>query len=193
MDATRALIRLATRRSVMRRALATAAVVGLILTLVNHGGEVFGGRLRPDHAWPIAFTFLVPFAVATVSSIAAIRRHERGLGDDVIASQVEEVGTFPEANPNPVFRVGGAGDVLYLNPASAPLIQALGEGDARQLPGELLQRLRSAAEGAAGGGVDVEVAGRRYRLTAVAPAGFAFINVYGVEVTRSRAVEAPAA
>jgi hypothetical protein len=66
MNAMQTWIRLALNPSILRRALATAAVVGVTLTLVNHGSEVLGGRLRPDHAWPIAFTFIVPFVVATM-------------------------------------------------------------------------------------------------------------------------------
>jgi len=110
-------IRLATHPSVLRRALATAAVVGVILTLVNHGGEVLGGRLRPDHAWPIAFTFLVPFAVATISSIAVTPRPGAGRGERIPSDEVEEGGTFPDANPKPVFRIGSSGVLLYANPA----------------------------------------------------------------------------
>lgn len=97
------------------------------LRLINHGGEVLGGRLRPDHVWPTAFTFLVPFAVATISSIAVTRRPGAGRGEGIPSDEVEEVGTFPDANPNPVFRIGSSGVLLYANPASAPLMRGLHE------------------------------------------------------------------
>ena len=81
MNSMRAWFRIALSPPIFRRALVTCAVVDVILTLANHGGEVLGGRLRPDHVWPIAFTFIVPFVVATISGAAAISgpvpmRHE---------------------------------------------------------------------------------------------------------------------
>lgn len=72
MNVIRAWIQAAMDRSTVRRALATSAVVGVVLTLANHGEEVLGGKLEPGHMWPIALTFMVPYVVATISSISAV-------------------------------------------------------------------------------------------------------------------------
>jgi hypothetical protein len=57
----------------VRRALASALVVGPILAAINHGdalvhGEISGGRL-----FKIALTFLVPYTVSTFSSVQAMK------------------------------------------------------------------------------------------------------------------------
>jgi hypothetical protein len=62
-----------TDRAVLRRSLATCAVVGAVLTAINQGDVLVRGELTPDLAWKIPLTFLVPFLVATVSSAATIR------------------------------------------------------------------------------------------------------------------------
>jgi hypothetical protein len=71
----RSWLRIATGRSVLRRSLATALVVGAILAAINHGDAVLRGRIDAGLALQIALTFFVPFAVATVSSVAAIEGH----------------------------------------------------------------------------------------------------------------------
>jgi hypothetical protein len=61
--------------AVMRRAAVTSVVVGTILTLVNHGGELLSEGFQPGHTWQIALTYLVPFVVSLVSSAATLRSH----------------------------------------------------------------------------------------------------------------------
>lgn len=73
MHQVRTWLGIATTGAVLRRGALTSAVVGTILTLVNHGGELMRTGLRDSHVVPIAFTFAVPFAVSLVSSVAAIR------------------------------------------------------------------------------------------------------------------------
>jgi hypothetical protein len=68
-------LRIASRPSVLRRSVATAFVVGAILAVINHGDAVLRGRIDVGLAFQIVLTFLVPFAVATVSSVAAIEGH----------------------------------------------------------------------------------------------------------------------
>lgn len=49
------------------------AVVGTILTAINHGDAILAGQLTAERLVRIALTFLVPYAVSTTSSVAAIR------------------------------------------------------------------------------------------------------------------------
>jgi Mg/Co/Ni transporter MgtE len=74
MNAIRAWLEVAADRAILKRALGTSLVVGIVLTLINHGDEILGGQLDPGHIWPITLTFVIPFVVATTSSVAAIRR-----------------------------------------------------------------------------------------------------------------------
>jgi len=81
MKLVRAWIRVAAEGSIFKRALATSLVVGVVLTLVNHGEEILSGRLGAGQAWPIGVTFVIPFAVATISSVSAIRATRRPIDD----------------------------------------------------------------------------------------------------------------
>ena len=62
-------------RRVAGRSLAVAAIVGLILSLVNQGDVLLREPLTVGIAVKLFFNFLIPFAVASVS--AALNRPDR--------------------------------------------------------------------------------------------------------------------
>lgn len=66
-------IRLASRASVVRRALKYALVVGTVLITINHGDAIAAGEITEARAWRMALTVLVPYVVSTLSSVAALR------------------------------------------------------------------------------------------------------------------------
>ena len=76
---------LASSASVVRRALAYAVVVGLILIGINHGEALLRGDLDTNRALRMALTTLVPYLVSTLSSVGALRTGVRssvcGIGD----------------------------------------------------------------------------------------------------------------
>ncbi|MBL9032507.1 MAG: nitrate/nitrite transporter NrtS [Phycisphaerae bacterium] len=63
----------ATRRSVVRRALTYAVVVGAVLITINHGSAILAGDVDLARALRMALTALVPYVVSTLSSVGAIR------------------------------------------------------------------------------------------------------------------------
>jgi hypothetical protein len=63
----------ASERSVLRRALISCVLVGVLLTAVNHGPQLARGELDAGLAAQVGLTMLVPFVVSVVSSVAAIR------------------------------------------------------------------------------------------------------------------------
>ncbi|MEP6468224.1 MAG: hypothetical protein ABJC24_00475 [Chloroflexota bacterium] len=189
MNSIRSWVRIALSPPILRRSLLTCAVVGVILTLANHGAEVMGGRLGPDHVWPIAFTFIIPFTVATISSAASIRRSSSGETTPP-ESEIDAADTFPDANPNPVFRLGSSDLILYANRASSLLFEALGTRRGQPVSADLARRLRAAASAST---VLLEVAGRTYSLQAVAIEELGFINVYGTEASQREAIQTSAA
>jgi len=57
----------------MRRALLTALIVGSVLIAINHGAAILNGEVTRSRLIQMALTFLVPFTVSIVSSVATRR------------------------------------------------------------------------------------------------------------------------
>ena len=66
-------LHLATRPSVMRRALGYAIVVGTVLILINHADAIARGDLSAVRLLRMALTATVPYLVSTASSVGALR------------------------------------------------------------------------------------------------------------------------
>jgi len=66
-------LRVAFQPSVLRRALLYATIVGSVLVGINHGEAILRGDLDGRRLLRIALTMLVPYLVATFSSVGAIR------------------------------------------------------------------------------------------------------------------------
>lgn len=64
--------RLATRRSVVRRAVIMGLIVGHVLAAINHGDRIVSGTMSTGDWAKVALTFLVPYTVSTISSVLAI-------------------------------------------------------------------------------------------------------------------------
>ena len=63
-------------RPVVRRALATAAVVGTALTAINQGDQLLAGNLAGALAWKIPLTYCVPYCVATWGALGGARAED---------------------------------------------------------------------------------------------------------------------
>jgi hypothetical protein len=72
-----AFLRVASQRSVVRRALAYAVVVGGILIAINHGDAILAGDVSGARLLKMGLTAMVPYAVSTLSSVSAMRGLER--------------------------------------------------------------------------------------------------------------------
>ncbi len=70
---------LASRWSVMRRALMAGMLVGSVQILINHGDALLAGELTSRRVVKMILTSLVPYMVSTFSSVGAIR-HRDGTG-----------------------------------------------------------------------------------------------------------------
>ncbi len=69
----RAWFHLCLSRSVVRRALNTALVVGTILIVINHGDAILRGQLDLERLSKMMLTVCVPYLVSTFSSVSAIQ------------------------------------------------------------------------------------------------------------------------
>ena len=66
---------LAGNRGVVKSALKIAFVVGSVLALINHGGDILALHLTQGSVLQILLTYMVPYAVSTYSSVRALQRH----------------------------------------------------------------------------------------------------------------------
>ena len=78
----------ATHPATARRAAITALIVGVILTVINHGPALLAGQVTGERIFQILLTVMVPYTVSTISSVAT--RHEM--------SSVRTPATAPKKN-----------------------------------------------------------------------------------------------
>lgn len=64
-------------RAVVARSSRAALVVGTLLTLLNQGDDLLGGRYSPALWWKIPLTYVVPFLVATYGALGQRGARER--------------------------------------------------------------------------------------------------------------------
>jgi len=70
--------KLARHPATVRRALLTACIVGPVLIAINAGPAILAGRLTRTQVVQMGLTFLVPYLVSTVSSVATRREVNAG-------------------------------------------------------------------------------------------------------------------
>ncbi len=123
-------------------------------------------------------------------SILPVRADDLGFitlyGTDISARKVVDL--FPDRNPYPVMRMSLDGVLLYANPASRDIAEAMDFEVGRRLPADLLERLRIAFEAGEGKPVEVSGGGRIYALHCVPILELGFTNIYGADVTAARAI-----
>ena len=107
-------------------------------------------------------------------------------GPHLTAEQVSAINRFPDDNPNPVMRIDAAGQLLYANPASAPILRTIGAAVGQSIPPEILARLDSVAQER--GFVEVVADRRTFAVWPVPIADLDFTNLYGMDVTAERAI-----
>jgi len=63
---------LAFQRSVVKRALKYALVVGFILIVINHGSAILSGQVTRGCLLQMLLTMAVPYVVSSLSSVSAL-------------------------------------------------------------------------------------------------------------------------
>ena len=108
---------------------------------------------------------------------------------EAVAARLHSASRIPELNPNPVMRLGGAGQVLLANPAAAPLAQELlSTGPSRVRP----QLVEAAAQALRTGEVshrELEADGRCFLLFTVPVMEENHAMLYLTDVTAQRLAE----
>ncbi len=175
----------------MRELLPRAPDVAVCLMTASHDLQLAIDCLRQG-----AFDFITkPFGMAALG-----RAVERALGRrQTMINEREEtdalmrsLARFPEDNPNPVFRVDGAGVLHYSNRAGQSLLREwrleLGEGLPETLQG-LLRQTEDANDDGSRSAVEIGVGDRIFSFTATPIQGGSGYYFYGHDVTEWRAAE----
>jgi class 3 adenylate cyclase len=121
---------------------------------------------------------------ARVAPASAHEPHEgaaRLTGEQVVA-----INRFPDDNPNPVLRIDADGHLIYGNPASLPVQNAIGVRIGEPVPETVLERLDAVQ--AARGFVEFVWENRTYAVWPVPISDLNFTNLYGMDVTAERAI-----
>ena len=191
MSAAREWLRLASDPTIVRRALITCLVVGFVLTLVNHAGEIVRAEFSLTLLAQVGLTLAVPFTVVTIASVSALRGKETRAMDEflLLEREMEVIGKFPNQNPNPVLRVSSDGELLFANDASAPILEALDAQVGRPLPPDFVTRLREAAAADPIRTVELMSGHRTFAILPVDVEGFQFLNLYGTDITAAKVIE----
>jgi class 3 adenylate cyclase len=105
---------------------------------------------------------------------------------ELTGDQIQAINRFPDQNPNPVLRVTASGELLYANPAAAPILAALGAEVGHAVPEPWLGAIREAAS--SGEPIEVTSGPLTFELVAVDVVDLGFVNVYGTDVTARKAV-----
>jgi class 3 adenylate cyclase len=106
----------------------------------------------------------------------------------VLEQQIRSINRFPDQNPHPVLRITPQGELLYANPASEPVRQAIGVEVGQVVPDPPLAALLAAAHTPARDTVTIEHGHRTYALLAVDVPDLEVINIYGTDITAERVV-----
>ncbi len=97
--------------------------------------------------------------------------------------ELEAMSRYPDSNPNPVLRFAMDGRLQYANAAAAPVMETHALAVDSPLPGQLSTRLLN------GEVVVVSCGDREFELLGSPVPEFAFVNVYGTEVTAMRQLQ----
>ncbi|HET7726111.1 MAG TPA: adenylate/guanylate cyclase domain-containing protein [Candidatus Limnocylindrales bacterium] len=108
-------------------------------------------------------------------------------GTDVTAARA--VDRFPMLNPNPVLRIARDGRLQFANPASRPILDALGVEVGEILPEPLLTAVRGATEASHPDVIELAAGERTFEILVASVYEFESINLYGTDVTAARLVE----
>ena len=100
--------------------------------------------------------------------------------------RISAIERFPDDNPNPVMRVDADGYLVYANPSSAGVRQAMGVAVGQRLPAEVLERFEAVAPER--GFIEFVADNRTYAVWAVPIVDLGFTNLYGTDVTAERAI-----
>ncbi len=103
--------------------------------------------------------------------------------------QIESLARFAGESPNPILRVGRDGVIGYANPASAPLLAALGTAQGRPLPADLTGEIEAALETGRARERVGEFGDQVFAILFAPILDLGYVNLYARDITAVRRAE----
>ncbi len=103
--------------------------------------------------------------------------------------EVESLSRFASENPNPVFRVGRDGKIIYANDSAEYLFSAWKSGPCSSLPEEFCDPIRDVLDSGAQKELEIANRGSIFTFDMVPILEMNYINVYGRDITAAREAE----
>jgi PAS domain S-box-containing protein len=104
--------------------------------------------------------------------------------------ELRSVAKFPDENPNPIMRIARAGEILYANAASAPLLRLFDRQVGQILPGSWVIEVDAVHASAQPKVLEIQTGNRVFACMLTPIAGAGYVNLYGHDVTSRKAAEA---
>jgi len=98
----------------------------------------------------------------------------------------DNLGKFPEENPNPVMRLSSDGKLLYANRASNPLLKHWNKTIKEGADDGGFTAFNGAVESGKSGRVDINCGDRVYSVAFAPVAGSDYLNVYALDTTEKK-------
>ncbi|WP_324670574.1 PAS domain S-box protein [Hymenobacter sp. GOD-10R] len=104
-------------------------------------------------------------------------------------AQLRTLAYILEQHPNPILRLTPAGEVLYANPAAAPLAETLGAAEPGNVRHELLLLVQQALHTGNSHQQELALADQYYLVTVMAVPGETYATLYLTDITARRQAE----
>ncbi|MFZ0926362.1 MAG: ATP-binding protein [Halobacteriota archaeon] len=105
------------------------------------------------------------------------------------AEERDSIARFPEENPDPVLRIGSAGQILYANAAAEALLQALDHRKDDAIPTEWMTSVDETYRRRKLLTEDIMAASRVFQMRFVPVPDESYVNVYGMNITALKQAE----
>lgn len=102
-------------------------------------------------------------------------------------SEIKALARFPSENPNPVMRVSAEGFLLFANESADPICRSWGIGVGDSLPDSQIGLIRAVLNKEDVGEVEERAGSRTYSLLPMLVPDGAYVNIFGRDITESRA------
>jgi len=103
--------------------------------------------------------------------------------------QIEYISKLPGENPNPVFRVGKSGQVLYANSAATKNLKDWGLEVGSMLPSEFDELITDSMQSGESKTLEINHGGRILNFELMPVAESSYINIYGKDITERKIAE----